>query len=91
MKSINMSALITIGLILIFLGVMAVILGSIFSVLNQQKSAEEKVNVKGGAIIFLGPIPLAFGTDKESLIIISVLMLVLMLIAYVLFFRWKML
>jgi uncharacterized protein (TIGR00304 family) len=93
----NMHSLIWIGLFLIFLGVIVLIVGSIFSIFQREYSGgggeegeETKITteeVKGGGIIFIGPIPLVFGTDKESILFLSILMLILMLLSYVLFFR----
>ncbi len=68
--------LIIIGFVLIFLGIIAIVIGSILNV----KSGGGESKVKGGGVIFIGPIPVAFGSDSGSLIVVAVLMLVLMLL-----------
>lgn len=40
-------------------------------------------NVKGGGVIFIGPIPIIFGSDKRSAIIVILLAIILMLLALV--------
>lgn len=64
---------ITIGILLMLIGFAVLVAGILLSGQSE---------VKGGAIIFIGPIPIAFGTDRNSLLSISILMMVLMLIAY---------
>jgi len=81
-KKKKMQQLVTAGILLILVGVIMFIAGLTLSVLEQGKG---KTEVKGGAIIFIGPIPIALGTDKNSIIIISILMIILMIIAYFLF------
>ena len=80
--------LVAIGLLLIFLGFFVVIVGVLLQVMEQPKGREEP-EVRGGAVIFIGPIPIAFGTDKESLIVVSVFMIVLMLVAWLLLSGWR--
>jgi uncharacterized protein (TIGR00304 family) len=77
----NMQFLIGIGISLIILGFLMVIAGAFLSGIS------EKSELKGGAIIFIGPIPVAFGTDRNSLLIISAMMIVLMVAAYLIFRR----
>jgi len=81
------SMLIVAGLLLIFLGFFVVIAGILLQVIEQPK--EEEKEVRGGALIFIGPIPIAFGTDKESLIVVSILMIVLMVVVWFLFSGWR--
>lgn len=77
-----MQQLVTLGIILILAGIIISIIGLTISVLSEQ--GKGKTEVRGGAIIFIGPIPIALGTDKFSIIIISILMIILMIIAYLL-------
>jgi len=77
----NLDSLLWIGIILVFIGILIIGLSSL---LMMTQKSNDNVKVKNGAIIFLGPIPLAFGTDKDSLILVSVLMLVLMLLSFLL-------
>jgi uncharacterized protein (TIGR00304 family) len=43
------------------------------------KGKENKI--KGGGVIFIGPIPLVFGTDKRYALLMMILAIVLMLLA----------
>ena len=65
---------ITIGIALIILGFIILIIGTLLNA--------EKGGVKGGGVILIGPIPIGFGTDRASMIIVLVLAIILMLIAY---------
>ena len=65
---------ITIGITLIILGFLILIIDTLLNA--------EKGEVKGGGIILIGPIPIGFGTDRTSRIIVLVLAIILMLIAY---------
>ncbi len=75
--------LIAMGFLLIFLGIIAIIIGGILSF----TSNESKGEIKGGGIVFIGPIPIAFGTDSYSIIIIAILMLMLMFLYFIFFQR----
>ncbi len=66
----------TIGIILIILGFIIIVIGTL---LNAGGGDGE---VKGGGVILIGPIPVAFGTDKRSIIIVLILAIILMLITY---------
>lgn len=70
--------LIPVGMLLVFLGFMIIFFGAII------QANERGGEVKGGAIVFIGPIPIAFGTDRGSLILVSVLMLAIMVAAWLL-------
>jgi uncharacterized protein (TIGR00304 family) len=65
---------ITIGITLIILGFLVLIIGSLLNLGEGE--------VKGGGVILIGPIPIGFGTDRTSMIIVLVLAIILMLIAY---------
>ena len=67
---------ITIGIALIILGFLVLIIGTL---LNAEKGEGE---VKGGGVILIGPIPIGFGTDRTSMIIVLILAVILMLITY---------
>jgi len=72
--------LILAGFALIVVGLAAVFGGTLLA------SKDGKTDVRGGGVIFLGPIPIVFGTDKRSAVTVAVIALVLM-IAYYVFFR----
>lgn len=76
-----------IGWILIILGVVAFFLAAImlfFSIFSRRRTKR----VRGGGLIMLGPIPIIFGTDLESvkaLIALAVMLVVIMLILVLVF------
>lgn len=70
-----------VGVALIILGFAVVLAGTLLSA-----GGGSKADVRGGGIVFLGPIPLVFGTDRKSALAVSIIALALML-AYFRFFR----
>ena len=68
---------ITIGVALIILGFVVLIIGALLNIW------EGKGEVKGGGVILIGPIPIAFGTDRASMVVVLILAIILMLVAYV--------
>jgi uncharacterized protein (TIGR00304 family) len=76
-----MDQIISIGLILIVLGVLAVLFGLFIPLLTGQEKAGTEIH--GGAVLFIGPIPIILGTDKGSAITVAVLAIVLIALAYV--------
>lgn len=66
----NMENLITIGLILLFVGIILIIVGSISSAKN----------VKFGFGGFIGPIPFGFANDPRLLWIVIIVTIVLLII-----------
>jgi len=71
------------GVSLILIGILLLGVGILISA----TSGNSKSDIRGGAVIFIGPIPIAFGTDRESLMTLSILMLIMMVVFYFLFFR----
>ncbi len=63
------------GLILITIGIAVLIVAAILLILG---GARGKGKVKGGAVVMIGPVPIIFGTDKQSLKIVLVLAIILM-------------
>ncbi len=72
----NEGILVTVGLTLILLGILTVFAGIILS------GKDPNTTIKGGGVVFLGPIPLIFGTDRRSAAAISIIALILMVLAY---------
>lgn len=70
-------ALIILGFILIFVGI--VHLAAEIRLDSDQEKGEQRV--KSGGVILIGPLPIIFGTDKRSAIIVMILAIVLMLLA----------
>jgi uncharacterized protein (TIGR00304 family) len=52
------------GLTLILVGVIIMVIATLLMFFS---NANEKGKVRGGGAIIIGPIPIVFGTDKESL------------------------
>jgi len=67
----KMTSINELGLLLIFAGIILVIIGSIVSIFESQprRKREEynevKEETKVGGVIFIGPIPIIFGSDKK--------------------------
>jgi len=74
------------GIVLIFAG-MLVILVAIFLLFLSNIKREGKV--KGGGAIIIGPFPIIFGTDKESVktvLLLSLTLTILLIIVMVIFY-----
>jgi uncharacterized protein (TIGR00304 family) len=75
--------LFNIGMILIFAGFLITFLAI---VLMFFKGIRGKGKVKGGGAVIIGPFPIIFGTDKESvrtLLLLSIILIILLLIVMV--------
>lgn len=74
----NQSQLISIGMMLVFIGILIIIAGTFFG-------AKEKANVKSAGIIFIGPFPIVgWGSNKKMYY--ALLILGLILFFFVMFF-----
>lgn len=85
----NMQNLMLLGTALIILG-FAIIFGAVISSSLRGGSPEADAKgggVRGGGLIMVGPIPIAFGTDKSSVTFVMILSIIIMIIAYMLFRR----
>ena len=73
------------GIALIFIGVLIIVLAVLLlSVLSVKKG-----KVKGGEAIIIGPVPIIFGTDKESLrtvLLLSLALTALLVVAMVVYY-----
>ncbi len=69
-----------IGIVLIFLGIMFVVMSAFQS--QGQGHGSGEVKSGGGAVIFIGPIPIAIGTDKAW----AVTALIIGIVLYLVFF-----
>ena len=75
------SALASLGLALIVLGFIVTFIAVLVMFI---KSVSLRGKTRGGGLIMIGPIPIIFGTDKETMKILIVLAIVLMVFAAVL-------
>ena len=67
----------SIGVALILVGFAVAFVAMIWLILSSSKNGEGKVRVRGGGAVIIGPVPIIFGTDKESVKILLVLSIVL--------------
>jgi len=86
---IDAGALCTVGAVLIFIGVLTIVIAVILVSVSGVKG---KGNVKAGGAVIIGPFPIVFGTDGESIrkvlllsIALTVLSILAMAIYYLLF------
>lgn len=83
--------LVDIGISLMILGFISIAIGMIRSSLRNDNIGEKGIpkdiieepgtKVKGGGVIFIGPIPIVFGSDKRFAIIAILLVILLMMLA----------
>ncbi len=75
----------SIGFGLILLGFALIFIAVIGAILSGKRSGK----VRGGGAIIIGPIPIVFGTDKQSVKVILILSIVLvaLLIVFMMFSR----
>ena len=71
------SFLFNIGLLLGLAGFALAIVAIFVTIL---KSARGTGKVRGGGVVMIGPVPIVFGTDKESARILILLAIVLMIV-----------
>ena len=71
----------SIGVVLILLGFAVAFIAMIWLALSGARGGKAKV--KGGGAVIIGPIPIVFGTDKESVKIILILSIVLVVLLLV--------
>lgn len=67
-----------VGILLMLIGFFAVIGSAVLG-------SKDDVNVKGGVVVFIGPIPLIFGTGRGSALAISCVAVLLMVVYYMVF------
>jgi uncharacterized protein (TIGR00304 family) len=72
--------LFTVGVVLILAGFVAFFVGGLLLFFRALRG---KGRVKGGGLVMIGPFPIVFGTDKESVkafLLLSIVLIVLVLI-----------
>jgi len=77
----DQASLVTLGLSLIILGFIVTFI-AVFIIFIKNFSFKGKT--RGGGLIMIGPIPIVFGTDKETVKILIVLAFALMIFAVIL-------
>lgn len=86
--TLDTKTLLAVGTALIFAGVL-IVLGAFLWLFFSNIKREGKV--KGGGVIIVGPFPIVFGTDKESIrtvlllsLLLTILAIVVMVLSYLL-------
>ena len=86
---VNEQILFTVGFILILVGFVTIFVAALLLFF---KTLREKGRVRGGGVVMIGPFPIVFGTDKESvrmLLLLSTALIVLVLILTLFsFYAW---
>ncbi len=70
----------------IIAGIILIIMGFFLAAFGTMSSNQKEEKIKGGGVIFIGPVPVVFGSDKRFALIAMILAIVLMLLA-IIFFR----
>lgn len=82
---VNSNTIILAGVVVIILGILLIFLGTALQITSKSGGTGE---VQAGGVIMIGPIPIIFGTNKNVTTISIVLAIILMVLAYLLFYRW---
>ncbi len=72
------------GVILIMLGLFSIVFWMISRSIQENSREKTKENIKAGGVIMIGPVPIIFGSDKKSVLIVILLAIVLMILAIIL-------
>jgi uncharacterized protein (TIGR00304 family) len=77
----------SLGISLIFIGILVIFTAIILLAISDVKGGGK---IKGGGAIIIGPIPIIFGTDKQSIktilllsITLTMLLIILIIVSYV--------
>ena len=74
------------GLALVFIGVTIIVVATLLVIFSNIRKGGK---VKGGGAIIIGPVPIIFGTDKESLktiLILSITLTTILVIAIIILY-----
>ena len=77
----NAAMLVITGIIVIFIGIILVIIGTAL----QSTSQNEEVHT--GGVILIGPIPIIFGNDKSLIVGAMIFAIVIIILWYLLIYR----
>jgi len=77
----------SVGLTLVLVGFAMAFVAVVLLALRGARGGKGKV--KGGGVVIIGPIPIIFGTDKQSVKIILVLSIILVALLLVLTVLWS--
>ena len=82
---VDSAALHALGIALIFIGVLIIVV----AVILLSISGAKKGKVEGGGAVIIGPVPIIFGTDKQSLktvLLLSLALTVMLVVAMVVYY-----
>ena len=68
------------GVLLILVGFVIVFVAA---VLMTSSAAKSKGSVRGGGVVIIGPFPIIFGTDKESVKVLLILSIILVSVLFI--------
>ncbi len=68
---------------LVALGILLIMLGFAFITIGALRSAPAQPRVEAGGVVFIGPIPIVFGTSNEA-VVVSALAAILFLLGVLL-------
>ena len=68
-----------VGFFLLLLGTALIAAGIIWSILR--KTERSQAMIEGGGVVFIGPIPIIFGTSFKLTIIVMILAIIIMLLS----------
>jgi uncharacterized protein (TIGR00304 family) len=80
-----MLGLVLLGTTIIIAGILVIFLATIFASRSREGEEEGGVEVKGGGVILIGPIPIIFGTDIRWTVLAILLAIVLIVLSLLLF------
>jgi uncharacterized protein (TIGR00304 family) len=79
-----MPELVLLGIVLVVVGIFVILLASVSASRPREGDEREKVEVKGGGVIMIGPIPIIFGSSPKWAVLAMVLAIVLIVLALLL-------
>lgn len=84
----NLEALLlTGGILIIFIGFMLIFIGALLEAEKSSQNEEKSENkTQAGGVIFIGPVPIVFGTSKDIAKWMLIIALVIAIILIVLYF-----
>lgn len=75
------NTIITMGILVIFIGFILIFAGTAL------QTSGKTSDVKTGGVVLIGPIPIIFGSDKGIIVTAVIMAIILMILAYFLFYR----
>jgi uncharacterized protein (TIGR00304 family) len=85
---VNSNTVILAGVAVVVLGILIIFIGTVLQVTKSTGETEKTGGVQAGGVVMIGPIPIIFGTNKNITVVSIVLAIILMIVAYLLFYRW---